>query len=101
MDPMGPWPGGQDTRLFQLCGGQCHSECTKAADSFRAGNGLTEAREVFKKTLAGRTIRSDRLWARGEPRGPDSWPKVWFGTAGMCCVETADMCRPETADVSS
>ena len=72
---------------------------------FGAGNGLTEAWEVFKKTPGGRKIHSDRLWARGEPRGPDSWPKVWFWdrrhvlwTANMCCVETADMCCVETAN---
>ena len=41
-----------------------------------AENGLTEAREAFKNNYRGRRIESDRLWARGEPPGPDSWPKV-------------------------
>ena len=45
---------------------------------FGAGNGLTGAREVFKKLPAGRTLLLDPLGARGEPRGPDSWPKLWL-----------------------
>ena len=45
---------------------------------FWPGNGLTEAREVFKKLPGGRTLHCDPLWARGEPWGSDSWPKVWF-----------------------
>ena len=43
---------------------------------FLAENGLTEAREALKNNSRGRRIQSDRLWARGEPPGPDSWPKV-------------------------
>ncbi len=45
---------------------------------FWAENELTEAREVFKKLLGGRTLLCDTLWSQTEPRGPDSWPKLWF-----------------------
>ena len=89
MTGWGTGPAGPG-RLGRVCDrsgiSKAHTTNPRAAEAFlfflffefSAENGPTEGREVFKKLPGGGALHCDRVWARGDPRQPDSCPKVWF-----------------------